>query len=307
MRHLFASLWAWGADNSLSIGKNLAVSLSVLLTVALFYSIGGSPFWGAVYGVVGLVLSIAQFSLPKKVLLFNKTGQDAPFWWCVILLVLLQVVSLAASVGSLSASLDNIRQESEQVAMDRQLLLRQIKQEQDRVDVWNQYDRPSKADEAQAAISTLRAELAALPRVENTNAVALVDDVAQMTGFSEKVAAGSFYIALSVLLDACAVFFILADAKPVRVVVQEHQDHWQEQKEEQEQPQEQPETLFIETPYQAIFEGVCRLSVRGICKHYGIGTEKAYTMLDELQTKGLIAKDDQRNRYVFTEKARVKA
>ena len=287
------------------LGKWLSISLSVLLTVVLFWSIGGGYIWGSIYGAVGLVLSMAQFTLPSRIREQHQTGNHAALLALVILFFALQAVSLLASIGSLSASLDNIKTESQLHSQQRVLLLRQIQQEQDRVDIWNSYERPSDANNAQTTITALREELANLPVYENTNALAMVDTLSGLTGVSSKAVAGSVYLVLSILLDACAVYFILTDqarskttfslSKPVTLP---------QPSQPQEEPQEQTETIVLDTPYKAIIEGTCRLSVRSIRNHYGVGTSKAYQILEQLLTAGLIEKDDKTNRYTLTHAAK---
>ena len=270
-------------------GQWLSVSLSVVLTVVLFSSLGHTPVWVAVYGAIGLVLSITQFSLPMQMRNSYRNGQTALLLGLGTLFLLLQVVSLSASVGSLSASLGQV---SAQGHDQRALLLRQIQQEQDRVAVWNDYEKPSKANQSQALIRELRAELKALPVPVYSSALSLVTTLASLTGYAWKTVASVLYIVLSVLLDACAVYFLLLPSMSQTITVQEHRPVQQELLEDS-----------VDIPYQAIVTGVCKLSVRSIMDHYGIGSSKTYDILRQLQDQGLVIKDQQTNRYRLTEKA----
>lgn len=279
--------------NILLLGRWLSVSLSVLLTVVLFGSLGGGLLWGTVYGAIGLVLSLAQFSLPERVREQASHGQTGALLGTVTLFLALQVVSLGASIGSLSASLDTVQQEVAVVSQQRSLLLRQVDQELERVETWNRYDQPSKAGDSLARISALRDELAALPMVENTNALSLVTTLSTLSGYSHAVVAGAVYVVLSVLLDACAVYFLLSPTGNTVLPAVTRTTTATVTLEEQ------PGLLPDEVPsqYQAILDGVCQLSVRAIMSHYRVGSRGAYAILNQLQLSGRIEKDATTNRY----------
>ena len=289
----------------ISITRWLSVSLSVLLSVALFYSIAGGVLWGVVFGLVGFVLSIAQFYLPLHIRAYIKNSNPAAVVGCSTLLLCLQIVSLAASVGGLGGSLDSVRGNIDNLETRRALIVKQIEQEQKRVDVLVSFDRASKAAPIQENITALRAELSALPDVANARAVSLVDTLANVAGVDAKTAASSIYIVVSVLLDAVAVFFLLAGTTNSGFLPLSPQPVTLELDTVQATRPKQGQLFEIETPYTAIVSGVCRLSVRAIRQHYGIGTEKAYKILDDLTAAGLVEKDSQTNRYRLTEKAGV--
>ena len=279
------------------LGRWLSVSLSVLLTVALFGSLGSGLLWGTVYGAVGLVLSLAQFSLPERVRSHHRHSDNGALLGTVTLFLALQVVSLGASVGSLSASLGNLQQEASVVSQQRDLLLRQVDQELERVETWNRYDQPSKASDTLVRIDALRDELATLPVVQNSNAISLVDTLATMTGYSPQAVAGAVYVVLSVLLDACAVYFLLSGTgntgnTPLPAVT--HRATATVTLEEQPSLLPEPEEV---PQYQAILDGVCQLSVRAIMNHYRVGSRGAYAILNELQGMGQVEKDETTNRY----------
>lgn len=283
----------------ITLARWLSVSLSVLLSVALFYSIAGGVAWGVVFGLIGFVLSVAQFCLPLHIRAYVQNRQPAAVVGCSALLVCLQVVSLAASVGGLGGSLDSVRATIDNIETRRALIVRQIEQEQARVDVLINYDRSTKAEPIQENITALRAELAALPVVDNARAVSLVDTLATVAGVDATTAASAVYIVVSVLLDAVAVFFILSGTNRAAVTLAPAPVTAGNVE------QEQAELFEIETPYTAIVSGVCRLSVRAIRSHYGVGTDKAYQIIDDLTAAGFVVKDSQTNRYRLTEKAGV--
>ena len=161
---------------------------------------------------------------------------------------------------------------------------------------------PAGAEASQVLIGELREELAALPVVEAGNALSLVNTLSHMSGVQADTVASAVYVLLSVLLDACAVFFLLAGS-PVRESRKEPVVMSEPVSEPVQEELIDSETPDLTVPYKAIFDGICKLSVRSIRNHYQVGTRGAYDIINKLQSQGLIKKDDTTNRYQLTESA----
>ncbi|WP_163837006.1 YrzE family protein [Spartinivicinus ruber] len=204
-------------------GATLSVTLSIALSVLLFWSISENNYYSALFAGLALAFELAKFmALPE--IARRKQRKD---WMgalsATLLFVTLATASILGSIGGLQSDTQRVQaniaeQEQKRVSLieQRQLLLDEIAENQKAIDKYIALNRIKNfAQPLQQKNKALRQQAADMQEQINTVGVAhetpmtaLLGAIATAVGKDKATVQVYVFILLAVLLDLVASFFI---------------------------------------------------------------------------------------------------
>lgn len=204
-------------------GASLSVSLSIALSVLLFWTISENLYYSVLFAGIAVVLELAKFmALPE--IARRKQRQD---WVGMLstglLFLILASASILGSIGGLQSDTQRVQasimqqtQKREALIEQRQLLLNEIAENQQAIDRYIALNRIKHyAQPLQAKNQTLREQVTVLQHqidavgvAHETAMTALLGAIATALDEDKATVQVYVFILLAVLLDLVASFFI---------------------------------------------------------------------------------------------------
>lgn len=204
-------------------GASLSVTLSVALSVLLFWSISENIFYGVLFAGIALVLELCKFmALPE--IAYRKQRKD---WMgtlsATLLFLVLASASILGSIGGLQSDTHRVeagiaQQQQKRVAMEeeRRLLLDEVAENQQAIDKYialsmiKNFAQPlqEKNRLLRQQAADVQAQINELSITHETAMTALLGAIATALGKDKAVVQVYVFVLLAALLDLVAGFFI---------------------------------------------------------------------------------------------------
>ncbi|TNZ88965.1 winged helix-turn-helix transcriptional regulator [Vibrio parahaemolyticus] len=179
----------------------LACMISVVLSVMILSSLGHG-YMAVVFGLTALVIEVTKYSA-----FLSKTITGA------FLCVVLSVLSIGASIGSLQNGMQDTQNTIEQYENKVKTLTSNIEALEAARTAYISEGYITKSLTLNDEIKTLQRDLLALKKPTLSASYGMVQTISQVTGVSVVAASNWLYILIAVVVDVCAFFLLSMEFK----------------------------------------------------------------------------------------------
>ncbi|EGR2696519.1 sigma-70 family RNA polymerase sigma factor [Vibrio parahaemolyticus] len=179
----------------------LACMISVVLSVMILSSLGHG-YMAVVFGLTALVIEVTKYSA-----FLSKTITGA------FLCVVLSVLSIGASIGSLQNGMQDTKNTVEQYENKVKTLTSNIEALEAARTAYISEGYITKSLTLNDEIKTLQRDLLALKKPTLSASYGMVQTISQVTGVSVVAASNWLYILIAVVVDVCAFFLLSMEFK----------------------------------------------------------------------------------------------
>ena len=204
-------------------GATLSVTLSIALSVLLFWSISENNYYSALFAGLALAFELAKFMALPEIARRKQRKDWTGALSATLLFITLATASILGSIGGLQSDTQRVQaniaqQEQKRVSLieQRQLLLDEIAENQKAIDKYISLNRiknfaqplQEKNKELRQQAADLQDKISAVGVAHETPMTALLGAIATAVGEDKATVQVYVFILLAVLLDLVASFFI---------------------------------------------------------------------------------------------------
>ena len=204
-------------------GATLSVTLSIALSVLLFWSISENQYYSALFAGLALAFELAKFMALPEIARRKQRKDWTGALSATLLFITLATASILGSIGGLQSDTQRVQaniaqQEQKRVSLieQRQLLLDEIAENQKAIDKYISLNRiknfaqplQEKNKKLRQQATELQDKISAVGVAHETPMTALLGAIATAVGEDKATVQVYVFILLAVLLDLVASFFI---------------------------------------------------------------------------------------------------
>ncbi|EGR0698799.1 hypothetical protein EX461_23945 [Vibrio parahaemolyticus] len=264
----------------------LACVISIVLSVLILSSMG-SGYMAYMFGAVAVITEITKYNCFRyREKRFNKT-----------ICVLLTLLSVAASIGSLQNGLQSIRDDVGRYEQQLTVLKNQQQIVQKSIDKLIALEHVTKAMTLLPQLEDIRGKIEQLQQPELSASYGMVKTVSEVTGLSVSSVSNGLYIVIAIVLDLCAFTLMLQLERNDLRNVSEYKETSTNENVIREvllskTTVVQQELFIDEELLKALESGSVRPSVRAVMSYKGVGYNKAKSALEVLVDAEYLVKTD---------------